>query len=199
MDTTDTTVDLLQIKIEAAKEKLPKASLNAINAVDWKATILEIRADKGYSFSQIEDLEIETELLLCGLINIEDYPKELQKRMGITPAKVDELINAMNEKVFTKIREELAKNIEKERTLETNSVSNAVINKEKPIESREELLRKIENPDKTPSILGQKLSGTFQNPTTETEHTLENITKNASANSDISKSPTVDPYREVPE
>ena len=69
------TVNLLKIKIEQAKRKLPFETVNAIDAVDWKAAILELRAKKGYNFEQLGDLETETELLLAGLVSPEDYPK----------------------------------------------------------------------------------------------------------------------------
>ncbi|HNW71386.1 MAG TPA: hypothetical protein PKZ36_01235 [Candidatus Paceibacterota bacterium] len=110
----DKPIDLLQIKIERAKESLPKETLKAINSVDWRAFILALREKKGYSFEQLEDLEIETELLLCGLLSIENYPKEIEERLKIPKPQVDLLINEMNESVFKKIREELIKNTEKE-------------------------------------------------------------------------------------
>ena len=243
----DTTVDLLQIKINKAREELSEESRRALDAVDWKTIILGMRAEKGYSYTQLENLELETELLLCGLINPEDYPKEIEKRMGIPKANIDELVNEMNEKVFKKIREELVKNVERKKTpenrqpvsepekqsLETSSeIAHA---DEKPMEGREELLRKIEHPDllkqkelpagnpmepkeqtpkaspvnipkdtilgdialgdkkETPSILTQKLSGSFQIPTVQTDHSLNNLSQNNIPNS----TPKVDPYRET--
>jgi len=258
----DTTVDLLQIKIDKAKAELSEESRRAIDTVDWKTVILAMRAEKGYSYAQLEDLELETELLLCGLLSPENYPKELESRMNIPKAQIDILINEMNEKVFKKIREELVKNIERKkiseeqkgqslknspRTVlagETPSVSKAGFdNSEKPIESREELLKIIENPpvrnatqsvtggelltqkelpagnseleeqslevpsktasenkEKTPSILAQKLSGSFQIPMVQTEHTLNNISKDADSLAKPKTGiPNVDPYREIPQ
>ncbi|MFA6586124.1 MAG: hypothetical protein WCS86_03110 [Candidatus Paceibacterota bacterium] len=206
----DTTVDLLKIKIDKARGNLSEESRQAIDAIDWKTAILGMRAEKGYSFTQLEDLEIETELLLCGLINPEDYPKELEKRMVLPRAKVDELINEMNEKVFSKIREELIKITEKKKPIENNQpiISNNLEKQPLELESREELLKKIENPiparnaesyadagRRTPSILTQKLTGSFQMPTVKTEHSIPNVTKIA----DIPTKSKTDPYRELPE
>lgn len=112
---TDEIIDLLKIKIENAKRKLPLETVNAIEAVDWRATILELRTKKGYTFEQLGDLELETELLLCGLVSGEDYPKELENRMKISKAAANELVNEMNDLVFKKIREELVKNIERKK------------------------------------------------------------------------------------
>ena len=224
------TLDLLKIKIEKARGELSEESRNAIDAVNWKLAILEMRAEKGYSFTQIEDLEIETELLLCGLLSPVDYPKELETRMGLPKPQVDILINEMNEKVFKRIREELVKIIERKKTSENNQTSKItdIPKKEEKIESREKLLEKIENPSanktekpvdminrlesekelpappeekligKIPSILEQKLSGSFRIPTVETEHTLSNISKDTDVLTKP-KIPNIDPYREIPQ
>src|SRR3989338_3632174 len=105
-------VDLLQIRIEKAKAKLPAETVNAIATVDWRAAILGMREKKGYSFEQLGDLELETELLLCGLVSPTDYPRELETRMKISKAEANELVNIMNEQVFAKVRGEMIKNSE---------------------------------------------------------------------------------------
>ena len=111
----DDVIDLLKIKIEKAKRELPEETLNAIATVDWRAKIFQLREKKGYSFEQLGDLELETELLLCGLLSPENYPKELEKGMGISGAQANELVNEMNDLVFKKIREGLIKNIERKK------------------------------------------------------------------------------------
>src|SRR3989338_4771438 len=125
----DNTIDLLEIKIEKAKRELPLETVNAINAVDWKAVILGLREKKGYTFEQLGDLELETELALCGLTAPENYPRELENRMGISRGVADELTNEMNNLVFKKIREELIKNTERKKifakkTIETEDKEN---------------------------------------------------------------------------
>jgi hypothetical protein len=111
----DETVDLLKIKIEEAKRQLPLETINAINTVDWRMAILGLRAKKGYTFEQLGDLELETELLLSGLVSPEDYPKELSKRLGIPRTEANDLVNEMNDLVFKKIRGELVKNTERKK------------------------------------------------------------------------------------
>ncbi len=108
-------LDLLQIKIDKAKAALPEATRDAIQAVDWRGIVLSMREKKGFSFEQIEDLGVETELLLCGLLSPENFPAELSARMKIPRAKADELVNEMNELVFKKIRQELMKLTEKKK------------------------------------------------------------------------------------
>lgn len=211
------TVDLLQIKIEKAKRELSEDTANAINAIDWKAVILGLRTTKGYTFEQLGDLELETELLLCGLLSPADYPKELEKRMGISKPQANELVNEMNELVFKKIREELIKNTERKKIFVNKSV---VIKSVKEPEPKKVTLKDIleeknsahalksagieivEKPKETVHpILAQKLSGDFQVPAVKTDHSLENITKTSPPNNlnPKPKIPNIDPYREIPE
>ncbi|MFA6177761.1 MAG: hypothetical protein WC694_02610 [Candidatus Paceibacterota bacterium] len=184
------TTDLLQTKIEKAKAELPKETRTAIDSIDFKAVILEMRKTKGYTFEQLGDLETETELLLCGLLSPENYSKELGNRMHLSKTEVNELVKEMNNKVFTKIKENLIKATEGENDMEIlNSAGIEIIDENK---------KEIKN---TPPILAQKLTGSFQVPIVKTEHSLDNITKistPAPQNIKVNK-PAVDPYREIPE
>ncbi|OGI45828.1 hypothetical protein A2121_00715 [Candidatus Nomurabacteria bacterium GWB1_40_6] len=120
----ENTTDLLQIKIEKAKAQLPENTLNAINAVPWQAIILQMRETKGYSFEQLGELETETELLLCDLLNPENYQKELKDRMKLSDSQVNELVNEMNKLVFVKIKEELIRGTGNKK-VSTNETKNA--------------------------------------------------------------------------
>ena len=218
------TIDLLQIKIENAKKQLSDDTLNAIAAVPWQAEIIKMRETKGYTFEQLGELELETELLLCGLVNPKDYPGELEKRMGISKASANELVEEMNKLIFSKIKEELIKGTERKKIFEkekmpeeihdmevekknnTQILSNARIeilngdgNEKKetlPIPEKLELNGNTIHP-----MLAQKMSAPVQTPIVKTEHTLENITKTTPLVSIDTKPkiPKVDPYREIPE
>ena len=189
MQTTQPTpIDLLQIKIEKAKAALPADTISAISTVDWKAAILGLRGKHGYSFEQLGDLELETELLLCGLLTPEDYPKELENRMKISSAQANELVNEMNDLVFKKIREELIKNIERKKVFAGK------------------IEEKKEAGEKTHPILMQKFSDSFKLPMKETEHTLNNISKTNEVKNPVPQSPSAssyppkgDPYRLSPD
>ena len=115
-------VDLLKIKIDKAKSELSPKTVRAIDAVNWQAVILSLRETKGYSFEQLGDLEMETELLLAGLLSPDDYPKELQNRMGISKAETDNLVNEMNTLVFKRIREEMVRNTGRTETPEQSFI-----------------------------------------------------------------------------
>lgn len=218
-------IDTLQIKIDQAKAKLPAITLNAINAVDWRASILSLREKLSYSFEQLSDLEIETELVLCGLLTPENYPKELKSRMKISDMQVNELVNEMNVLVFSRIKEELIKTTEGKKVPEVREeLAPVKINIIKPDteaqkKSNADILgshgieiiptqngfRPAEKPVASPTspIFASKLSGSFQIPSVKTEHTLDNITKTGATPAPVvdmkPKIPKADPYREIPE
>lgn len=206
----ETPIDLLQVKIEQAKDNLPPETKKAIDSVDWRTFILGLREKKGFSFEQLEDLDLLTELLLCGLLKPTDYPKEIETRLGITKSQVDLLVNEMNEAIFVKIREELIKNTEKKELFENKDSStekNSI-----PKENTEIKIPEVKTPEpkkedpifKRPSqpIPIQKLVGSFQMPAKKTEYSL-NIPKkdedskktNLTEKTEVSG---VDPYRMNP-
>ncbi len=195
-------LDLLQIKIENAKAQLPEEAVEAINSVPWKITILEMRTRRGYSFEQLGDLELETELLLSGLLNPADYPKELANRMKITKVQADDLVKEMNELVFKRIREEFIKNTEKKKIvteIHPQNVPKKEIKKE-DIQIPTTTDIEVGKPEITPpaGILAQKLSGSFQIPVVKTEYGLPNVSKNSSTSTEPISS-KIDPYRMTPE
>ncbi len=202
------TKDLLQIKIEKAKAGLPEDTQNAINAVDWKSVVLGMREKKGYSFEQLEDLEIETELVLCGLIIPENYSKEIEKRLKLQKSEVNDLVKEMNDRVFVKIKENLIKIIENKKVSVEKQGPEEIPETKEEAENNAKILSSagieiiptspINEPKKTelptpPPILAQKLSGYVKNEVVETEHSLKNLTSAASY------PPKADPYRLSPD
>jgi hypothetical protein len=101
--------DSLQTTINEARKLLSEESRNSIDSINWRS-ILE-RIDPKYNPSQLASLEIETELLLCGLLNPDLYPKELGARMQISGGEVSLLINKIDELIFKKIQEELQRRL----------------------------------------------------------------------------------------
>ena len=107
----DTSLDILQIDIDRARLFLSDDTKKSIDSVDWKAAIFKIGERGGYTQDQVDDIEIETELLLCGISGTEEYQKELENRLKVPKSQVELLINDLNESVFKKIQEELIKNL----------------------------------------------------------------------------------------
>jgi hypothetical protein len=184
----DDKIDLLKLKIEKARAQLSEETINAIDSVNWQAAILKMRETKGYSFEQLGDLEIETELLLCGLIGPENYPKELESRMKISKTEVTELVNEMNDLVFKKIREELVRSternkisIKKEEEVKDDKISKDILGKAgiEILDKKETLpvSEKLElktTPDRSPSTddVGLEKKDTTTNTTTKETHPI---------------------------
>jgi len=237
-------IDALQIRIEKAKADLPQETLQAINAVDWRNALLEIKTKKGFSIEKLEDLELETELMLCGLSNPSNYEKEIRERLNLSPMEAKDIVSEMNDKVFKKIRDAFAKIMEEKNSkiektenevkvsetkedmsvlkqagievIDNQEIQKDFINKEEKGENlygldRANMLNEVEHPELikkvTPTIAMQKLSSSFSIPTTKTEYSIENITKQedkkttptivpVQKNTPIEKTtPKIDPYR----
>lgn len=180
-----------QSDIQKAKANLPKESREAIESVPWHDIIFEIKKERNYNFSQIEKLGNYTDLLLCGLLNPIEYPALLERDLGITREETDELVDELNERIFKKIREELAR---KQQSIQEYLPDHGedIDTKQEDIESREDILKAIENhkPEiykfsstnnnqevKTNiPIASQKLAGSFGIPAKETTHSINNDT-----------------------
>jgi hypothetical protein len=179
-----------------------------------------MKENKGYTVEQLEDLEIETELLLCGLLGMEDYPKQLEKRLHISQAQANDLLNDMNTLVFSKIKDELIKNLEQKNASMEKRVEEKGVAEKPKIQYLKEISKTAyalnkpnlsipelktgdkENTTETEKarpVLAQKMSGSFQIPSVKTEHTLDNITKTDTITNDTRKETKIDPYREIPE
>ena len=182
----DTPLDILQIKIDKAKENLPQETRKAIDSVDWRAVILGMRERKGYSLEQLEDLELETELVLCGLSLPENYPKELEDKMKIPRSQVDLLVNEMNELVFKKIKDELIRNNQRKDIFvkKTEEIINttATINKNPNLVATEEHVSSpniinTKEPIKTVSDIKIQLVSDIKNNVETTNTNISNAVK----------------------
>lgn len=103
--------------ISKAREQLSNESRDAIDSVNWRQIIAGMNTK--FNSEQLEDLEIETELLFCGLITTEKYTEEIENELKISKEEVAWLINELDRLIFKKIQTKL-ENILKGATLPTN-------------------------------------------------------------------------------
>lgn len=106
----ENSTNLLKTKINEARAELSQESREAIDSFNWKLIILAMK--EKYNEEQLEDLETETELLLCGLLSTEDYPRELETRMKITKEETTSLINELDKQIFKKIQADLERRLD---------------------------------------------------------------------------------------
>ncbi|MBK5215239.1 MAG: hypothetical protein JJE53_00295 [Candidatus Pacebacteria bacterium] len=105
----DNSIDLLQIKINEARDLLPKESREAIDDVNWKLIIRGMKDQ--YTEEQLEDLVTETELLLSGILLPDEYEKSLKQKLMLNDEGVFILLKDLDDKIFKKIQEGLEKKI----------------------------------------------------------------------------------------
>lgn len=190
-------IDLLEIKISEARSALSKESREAIDNVNWKLTIQEM--NKRYSPEQLENLETETELLLCGILNPEDYPKELETRMRITKEESELIINEMDRLVFKKIQEELEKRINNKEEIPLPPYAKVITNDQLSINNEEKIPVAPEIPKPT-EIATENISipiDTTDTPKNIIEDKLKGPTASDQTVSDYSTPKINDPYREA--
>ena len=78
--------------------------------------------------SQIENLIIETELLLCGLVSTENFPKELETRMLLSKNDVSLLLAEMDKLIFKKMHEGFEKRLNQKKEVEVVYKSKSLTN-----------------------------------------------------------------------
>lgn len=215
----DTTKKIIKEKFEA----LPQSIQEIILSTHYEETLIEVGKQYQLNVEQMGILERETTLVMMGLTPTKDFETELTRELHIDKTKGAQIVKDINEKIFLKIRELLKlmntptgeePSVEETQKTKSDSDDTQILNSAGieiipgkleltgPIESRENILNKIENPETVHPILTQKLSASIQIPTVKTEHSLENITK--TAGTAMPQAPKVypknsDPYRLPPE
>ncbi len=84
---------------------LPTINQEALKAFDWATELVGIGKNYGLHIDELEDLQIETMLLLVGLTSPDNYEKELIERLAIPPSEAEKIIEQINERIFTPIHE----------------------------------------------------------------------------------------------
>lgn len=111
----DNTTDTLKIRINQSMMALPKENREAIESVDWRKIILSM--SEKYNQDQLDILETETELLLCGILEPEKYLEALEIGMKISSKDADLLVADLDNLIFKKIQDVLVKKLEKSQTI----------------------------------------------------------------------------------
>lgn len=171
--------------IKEQMKKLPEEIRNIFTDPTLGDKILEIGRKNGIiNIEQLGTFQIETNLVMLGLVHPDEYPDELKNQLNLSDEIINNIVNDVNTQILSGIREKLKEVYEKS--------DSEVIENPTETKSREELLKEMQEPFKNPSILEQKLSGHFHNPETQTDHSLNNL----SSDKKLDNIPKIDPYRE---
>ncbi len=204
---------LIENNLDARFAGLPKDIQRAVEESEYETKIYAISQQHSLTVEQIGKLEAITVDVMLGKTPGNKFEEVLQNALGISADKSLEIVTAVNSKVLKNIREKMmAIPMNTPSTLATiNELELPAGHPEHPevLESREDLLKQLENPipakeiPKPPlPILEQKLAGPVQVASTETTHTLENISKNSeivAPKAPTSYPPKADPYRLSPD
>ena len=186
---------------------LPKELQDIIMSSGYQTSLVEIGKRHKLTIEQLGQLELETTLVMVGSTHPDMYVHEVEEILNIDPDLAQAIANDVNEKIMKPIREKLeevyyrfeVEGAQEEPTIPTvtsiapqeNKVlqsTGIVVEERKPtpiaplpgtIESRDAILKKVENPSTpmTPSqpasdIFMQKLTGTFSMKKEESNHSL---------------------------
>lgn len=84
---------------------LPEINQRALKSFDWATELVAIGKTYGLHIDELEELQIETMLLLVGLTSPDDYEKELIERLAISPIEAGKIIEDVNKRVFSPIHD----------------------------------------------------------------------------------------------
>lgn len=215
-------------------DALPESIQEVILSSHYEETLLEIGKQYNLNVEQLGVLERETTLTMMGLTPTKNFENELTRELKVDQTKGSQITKDINEKIFLKIRDLLKlmntppgeepsleeyddtiprntgidgdKEIMKSAGIEIIPEKLELNSSPSPLqgEGRGEVEKKEElaiHP-----ILAQKLSGFVKNAVVETEHSLDNLTKNSTpiitppkTEEAPSSGYKVDPYRMRPE
>ncbi|MFA5095537.1 MAG: hypothetical protein WC447_02680 [Candidatus Paceibacterota bacterium] len=102
----------LKQKIKEEMINLPKESQDAINAFDWGNISEEIGKKNLLTESEVNDLQVETGLVLVGLVDVDEYALNIENNVGTSKEEAEKIAEEVNKKIFSPISETIRKTIE---------------------------------------------------------------------------------------
>lgn len=163
----------LKNRINEKMNAIPPQYKEVIDSFGWEKIIEEVGKDNELYYDQIEDLYIESFLVMLGLTNPDDFVYELEDRLVIKNEKANKIAEEIDSKLLTPLREKLLskfpdmdsgdEDLEDEETLQ-NSISNPPSSK--PISFVEQKMNAPHsiqsNPSNIPMPPGEKFSDPYR-------------------------------------
>jgi restriction endonuclease len=189
--------------INEQMQKIPPEVRMVIENSDWERTVFNIGRAHKMHIDDIDALSIETILTMVGLEHPKDFSNNLQKHTGISNDTLAEIVDEINERLFTKIRQALQEYYEKVSAgeimapEEKDELHHAGIELDEP--------HTPSSPKRTPAtLIDQKTIKIEQEATSSNEATpakpvfadLSKISDTKSATEPTLSKSSFDPYRE---
>lgn len=99
--------------IEEQMQNIPEEVRNAIKSSDWERIVFNIGREHKMHIDDIDVLSIETILTMIGLEHPKDFPENVQKRTGVNDEELSNIVDEINSRLFSKIRDALKVHYEK--------------------------------------------------------------------------------------
>lgn len=138
---------------------LPEVNQHALRSFDWATVILNVGKKNGLYIDQLEDLQIETMLVLTGQVSAEDYPNELMNRLALSPAQAEKIIFDINQQVFTPIHDYILDQENKEIKVPTEITAPQPISFGSPLEQAGIYPTVDDAPTPTPEVSLSRVGG----------------------------------------
>jgi len=106
-------IEKLKQIIQEEVLKLPKENQDVINAFDWVKITEEIGKKFLLSESEINNLQVETLLILIGLEDPDLYALNIENEVGTSKDEAKKITEEVRQKIFTPINDTLIENIKK--------------------------------------------------------------------------------------
>lgn len=221
----NTVNDIVQ-KMDPRFKTLPPELQEIIKNSEYQSKLYEVGKENGLTIAQISKLEEIITNTILGTIHPEDFENKLSLSLNLPPEKNKTITNAINDRVLKEIRIALMNTYKKENIKISNEediilknagfdIENEVKIEERDVvsESESEMQKDISNTsliktttntittpkiEKTPSIMEQKMKGSYSLPSTSTVYDASALTTKEDSKPQIS-SIKKDPYRLSPD
>jgi hypothetical protein len=111
----------LKTVIKREINKLPKENQEAINAFDWVKTAEEIGKKYLLTESEINDLQVQTLLVLIGLEDSDYYQQNVEREVGTSKNEAEKIAVEVVQKIFTPISNIIIENIKKSEKIKNSN------------------------------------------------------------------------------
>ncbi|OGI76997.1 hypothetical protein A3D42_02610 [Candidatus Nomurabacteria bacterium RIFCSPHIGHO2_02_FULL_41_18] len=102
--------------IKEGLAKLPKEAQDAINSLDWGSIAEEIGKKYLLTESEVNDLQVETFLVLAGIEDWDSYTRNVENQLGTSKNEAEKISEEINQKIFNPIAEKMSKTTKVEET-----------------------------------------------------------------------------------
>lgn len=110
-DDTNTDDPWKEVRKEVTEryELLPQEIQDIVTGDDYQTHIFNIAKTQKLTYEEMGILEVETTMVLLGMVNPDNYRDELKTQLKKNDAEIDSLVSMVNDQVFAPVRMALTK------------------------------------------------------------------------------------------